>query len=91
MTKRRSGGTPKTYPYRVLGFQLKAEKFTIEGDTILPKGVTMLAVGTRIEIAGHKGRETVIGLLTERRTSRTQELSMFKVKSIELFENSTVL
>lgn len=70
---------------------LKAEIFTLEGDTLLPKGEHILPQGTKVEVIKVQGKTTAIGLLGEKRITRTQQFTMFSVSSSKLFEKSSAL
>lgn len=91
MTKSRGPKEPMLYPYRVLDSKLTAQVFTIEGDTVLPKGEATLEAGTKVEVIKAQGKTTAIGLLNERRSSRTQQFTMMTVSSRLLFIYSSSL
>lgn len=91
MTRHRSSIEPKLYPFRVLTKSLKAEAFTLQGSTVIPQGEHILTEGIRLEVIYVQGRITAVGLMDEKRTSRTQEFTMFRVSSFKLFEKSSAL
>ena len=91
MTKYRNSKEPQMHPFRVLKYALKAEAFTLDGNTILPKGEHILPEGTRLEVIRVQGKLTAVGLLGETRVSRTQQFTMLRVNSRLLFENSSSL
>lgn len=91
MAKTREPKEPPLFAYRVLDDKLTAQVFTIEGNAVLPEGETTLEAGTRIEVIKFQGKTTAIGLLNERRTSRTQQMTMMAVSSRLLFFRSSPL